>query len=276
MSWKEQEPKQELTQELTQENSKLELPSFDFSSLYYFILNPLVIIVFLLVLFISIYLGNGFISIILTIVLILYLTFITFQIMTTYDVTSSINNENINVNLEHNSSSSSSILNTNTNTNTNNLKKEVFHIPGNDFTYDNARVVCKAFDADLATYDQVENAYNHGGEWCNYGWSEDQMALFPIQKKTHQTLQSIKGHEKDCGRPGVNGGYFDDDQLKFGINCYGIKPDINGPSEKVINNLTFFPENEKDLATKKQLDVLKEKINEIVISPFNLTNWRQI
>lgn len=267
MSWKEQEqePKQELTQELTQENSKLELPSFDFSSLYYFILNPLVIVVFLLFLFICIFLGNGIVSIVLTVVLIVYLTFVTFQIMTTYDVTSHLNVDKINVNLEHNSIETKI-----------EPKKEVFHIPGNNFTYDNAKTVCKAFNADLATYDQVENAYNHGGEWCNYGWSEDQMALFPIQKKTHETLQSIKGHEKDCGRPGINGGYFDNNELKFGANCYGVKPDINGPSEKVMNNVTFFPQNEKDLATKKQLDALKEKINDIIISPFNLTNWRQV
>jgi hypothetical protein len=256
-------PKEEDIQQQQQQQQQNQI--VDFSSIYKFILNPLVIVIFLLILFISIFLGNGIVSIVLTVVLILYLTFITFQIMTTYDVTSSINNDKIDVNLEYNSMELKK-----------EPKKEVFHIPGNNLTFDNAKTVCKAFNADLATYDQVENAYNHGGEWCNYGWSEDQMALFPIQKKTHQTLQSIKGHEKDCGRPGVNGGYFDNKQFQFGANCYGIKPDMNGPSEKVMNNVTFFPQNEKDLATKKQLDALKQKINDIIISPFNLTNWRQI
>ena len=63
-------------------------------------------------------------------------------------------------------------------------KEEVFHVPGNKYTYKQAQAVCKAFDSDLATYSQIEDAYNNGGEWCSYGWSADQMALFPTQKVT--------------------------------------------------------------------------------------------
>ena len=37
---------------------------------------------------------------------------------------------------------------------------------------------------------------------------KDQMALYPTQKKTYNKLQTIKGHEHDCGRPGINGGYI--------------------------------------------------------------------
>ena len=29
--------------------------------------------------------------------------------------------------------------------------------------------------------------------------------------------------KKSCGRPGLNGGYFDNPNLKFGVNCYGVK-----------------------------------------------------
>ena len=61
-------------------------------------------------------------------------------------------------------------------------KEEVFHVPGNKYTYKQAQAVCKAFDSELATYSQIEDAYNNGGEWCSYGWSADQMALFPTQK----------------------------------------------------------------------------------------------
>jgi preprotein translocase subunit SecG len=88
------------------------------------------------------------------------------------------------------------------------LYKEVFNIPGNNYTYSQAQSICSAYDAKLATYDELEDAYVKGAEWCNYGWSEGQMALFPTQKKTYNTLQSIKGHEHDCGRPGINGGYM--------------------------------------------------------------------
>ena len=64
-----------------------------------------------------------------------------------------------------------------------NSGKEVFHIPNNKYTYKDAKAVCKAYGARLANYDEVENAYNKGGEWCSYGWSKNQLALFPTQKK---------------------------------------------------------------------------------------------
>jgi hypothetical protein len=61
---------------------------------------------------------------------------------------------------------------------------EVFNIRNNIYTYDEAKTVCSIYGAKLATYDQVEKAYDLGGEWCNYGWSDGQMALFPTQKST--------------------------------------------------------------------------------------------
>ena len=54
---------------------------------------------------------------------------------------------------------------------------EVFYVGDNTFTYDKAENVCKAFDAELATYSQIEQAYNAGAEWCGYGWSVGGLAL---------------------------------------------------------------------------------------------------
>ena len=82
------------------------------------------------------------------------------------------------------------------------------------------KMVCDAYDAKLATYSQVEEAYNKGGEWCNYGWSADQLALFPTQKNTYDELMKTKNHKHDCGRPGINGGYIDNPNVRFGVNCY--------------------------------------------------------
>ena len=67
--------------------------------------------------------------------------------------------------------------------------KEVFHIPSNTYTYKEAHDVCKTLNARLATYDEVERAYNNGANWCSYGWSEDQLALFPTQKKVYNDLK---------------------------------------------------------------------------------------
>ena len=76
----------------------------------------------------------------------------------------------------------------------------------------------------MATYDQIEASYKNGGEWCNYGWSEGQMAYFPTQKDTWNSLQENPDTKNVCGRPGINGGYIDNPYIHFGANCYGIKP----------------------------------------------------
>jgi len=81
---------------------------------------------------------------------------------------------------------------------------EVFNIPDNKYTYSDATDICKKLNSRLATYDEVEDAYKNGANWCTYGWSDEQMALFPIQKSVYNNLKQIIGHKHDCGRPGIN------------------------------------------------------------------------
>ena len=153
------------------------------------------------------------------------------------------------------------------------LKKEVYNIPNNTYTYDDAQVICKAYGGKLASYDEVEKAYNKGAEWCNYGWSDGQMVLFPTQKKTYDNLQSIEGHENDCGRTGINGGYIANPEIKFGVNCYGNKPKITSEEEDLMKATTPYPETAKDLAFQKRVDFWKNKVDEILVSPFNYNTW---
>jgi hypothetical protein len=153
------------------------------------------------------------------------------------------------------------------------FNKQVFNIPGNYYNYEDSKAVCKAYGADLATYDQIEKAYGSGAEWCNYGWSADQLALFPTQKKTYTHLQTISGHENDCGRPGINGGYIANPDIKFGVNCYGNKPKITSEEDELMKISTPYPETEKDLAFQKRVDFWKNKVDEILVSPFNYNTW---
>lgn len=106
--------------------------------------------------------------------------------------------------------------------------KEVFHIT-DTYSYDEAPAVCAAMGADLASFDQLTEAFSLGAEWCSYGWSAGGMALYPTQESTWSALQQEVQEVKRtaCGHPGVNGGYFDP-KLKFGVNCYGIKPRNKG------------------------------------------------
>jgi hypothetical protein len=153
------------------------------------------------------------------------------------------------------------------------FKKQVFNIPGNYYNYENAKALCQAYGAELASYDQIEKAYNNGAEWCNYGWSANQLALFPTQKKTYDTLQTIPGHENDCGRPGINGGYIANPRVKFGVNCYGNKPKITSEEEELMKTTSPYPETAKDIAFQKRVDFWKNKIDEILVSPFNHNTW---
>lgn len=153
------------------------------------------------------------------------------------------------------------------------LKKQVFNIPGNYYNYENAKALCKAYDADLASYDQIEKSYNNGAEWCNYGWSANQMALFPTQKQTYNTLQTIKGHENDCGRPGINGGYMANPRIKFGVNCYGFKPSITSKEEELMKTSTPYPETREDKVFQERVDFWKNKVDQILLSPFNYNIW---
>ena len=159
------------------------------------------------------------------------------------------------------------------NSNTGTDGQQVFNIPGNYYGYEQAQTLCKAYDSRLATYDEVENSYNKGGEWCNYGWSDGQMALFPTQKVTFDNLQKIKGHEHDCGRTGVNGGYIANPNVKFGVNCFGYKPKITSEEEEMMQNTTPYPKTEKDVVMEKQVDFWKTKIDDILLSPFNYNSW---
>ena len=155
-------------------------------------------------------------------------------------------------------------------------KKQVFNIPGNYYNYKNAEALCDAYGSKLATYEQIEKAYNKGGEWCNYGWSANQMALFPTQLNTYNNLQNIKGHENSCGRPGINGGYMANPKIKFGVNCYGYKPKITQQEDEIMKTTPAYPVTMEDIAFQKRVDFWKTKTDEILVSPFNHNSWSNI
>lgn len=156
------------------------------------------------------------------------------------------------------------------------LKEQVFHVPQNKYNYEDAKAVCNAYDARLATYDEVNQAFNKGGDWCSYGWSEGQMALYPTQKEKWEKLQKNKGHEKDCGRPGVNGGYMDDAALKFGVNCYGSKPSITEQDAQHMRETPAYIKNKKEKEFDNKVDYWRSKLSQIQLAPFNHDNWSML
>jgi len=156
------------------------------------------------------------------------------------------------------------------------VEKQVFHVPDNKYTYKEAKALCKAYGAELANYSEIEDAYGAGGEWCGFGWSADQMALYPTQKSTWKDLQKRKGHEHDCGRPGINGGFIGNKRARFGVNCYGYKPEITEEEKELMKIATPFPLSPAEKRFEKRVTKYRNKLPSILISPFNYSEWSRI
>ena len=154
--------------------------------------------------------------------------------------------------------------------------KQVFNIPGNNYTYDDAKALCSAYGSRLAKYEEIEKDYNKGAEWCNYGWSDNQNVLFPTQKGTYDDLQKIAGHENDCGRPGINGGYMANPANKYGVNCYGNKPKITNEEAERMANISPYPKTVKDIEMEERVSYWKGKLSDVLVSPFNYTSWSRL
>lgn len=165
------------------------------------------------------------------------------------------------------------IVNTTTPIPENTFEKQVYHIPENKYTYTDAKAVCSAFGGKLANWKQLNRAFIEGADWCGYGWSADQMALYPTQYEKWQKLQTIKGHEHDCGRPGINGGFIKNPNAKFGINCYGYKPEITPHERDEMNNKSIYPLTKQDIAFQKRVKHYRKKLPSIKVAPFNSARW---
>ena len=153
---------------------------------------------------------------------------------------------------------------------------EVFNISTNSFTYEDAQAVCSIYDAELATYDQVEESYNNGAEWCSYGWSANQMAFFPTQKKTWEKLQKSDKHKNNCGRPGVNGGHIANPYIKFGVNCYGKKPKASDGDLKRMkaNKVPELPPSKEDKERQDKIQKWKDNADEMLrVNAYNKKRW---
>ena len=155
-------------------------------------------------------------------------------------------------------------------------KPEVFNVSNNLYSYEEAPYVCQALGGRLASYDEIEQSYQNGGEWCNYGWSADQLALFPTQKDTWRQLQSSEENKNNCGRPGINGGYFANPNIKFGVNCYGIKPKAKQSDLDMMdaNKNRMVPKSKYQMMVDKKVEFWKENADKLMtINAFNKNEW---
>jgi hypothetical protein len=149
---------------------------------------------------------------------------------------------------------------------------EVFNVSSNKYTFYDAEPLCRAFGAELATYEQVKQAWSKGADWCNYGWSKGQLALYPTSDETYAKLQGGPEDQRmACGKPGINGGFFDNPELRFGVNCYGPKPPQSANDQtELAKGAPLSPD---ALAFDKKVNEYKTNVASIGVSPFNSQKW---
>jgi hypothetical protein len=153
--------------------------------------------------------------------------------------------------------------------------KEVFTIANNVYTFNDAAAVCAAAGAELASYDQVKAAYEHGAEWCNYGWIKGQMAVYPTQKESWDSLQKGPSEFRNaCGRPGINGGYFDNPDLRFGVTCYGAKPQRK-PGDALLESQVALPQSAEEIEFQKNVQKFRDQLDSATVLPFHKGQWSQ-
>jgi hypothetical protein len=149
---------------------------------------------------------------------------------------------------------------------------DVFNVSSNKYTYYDAEPLCKALGAELATYDQVKESWKKGADWCNYGWVKGQLAVYPTGDETYKKLQSGPDEQRmACGVPGVNGGYFDNPEMRFGVTCVGKKP----PQSKHDADVAAkgAPLSPDAFAFDKKVSQYKSESDQIGILPFNGHTW---
>jgi len=150
---------------------------------------------------------------------------------------------------------------------------DVFNVSRNIYTFHDAPAVCAALGGELATYEQVQDAYEKGADWCNYGWAKGQMAVFPTQKETYQKLQKgSPDYHNACGRPGINGGYFDNPELLFGVNCVGKRPTQKSADEMRENDVSF-PKTAEEIEFDKKVQKFRDQMDTLAVLPFNKQSW---
>lgn len=146
---------------------------------------------------------------------------------------------------------------------------EVFNISEQVYPYDRAGCKCAAYGGQLATKSQIIDAYNEGANWNNYGWSAGQQAYYPVQPEAYYQCLKRTDPEKwnECRGPGVVGGNFQPG-VKFGVNCFGIRPEGHVSIPKPTG-----PPTEAEICTVIGTYDSNNQLRTDDVSPFNQQKW---
>ena len=98
------------------------------------------------------------------------------------------------------------------------------------------------------------------------------MAVYPTQKETFEKLQKGPSANRNaCGKIGINGGYFDNPELRFGVNCYGKRPSKS--TNELEQGGVQLPANPEEIEYDKKVQKYREQLATTTVLPFNRGHW---
>jgi hypothetical protein len=73
--------------------------------------------------------------------------------------------------------------------------------------------------------------------------------------------------------PGLNGGFFDNPEMKFGVNCYGVKPPQSGHDQELLMKKGNIPRTVPLLKIDQKVQEFKKEADNLGVLPFNENKW---
>ena len=70
-----------------------------------------------------------------------------------------------------------------------------------------------------------------------------------------------------CGIPGINGGYFPNEDQRFGVNCYGPRPAESALDERMQE------EAKTDTSFDREVNHFKAEMGSIAVNPWSAKQW---
>jgi hypothetical protein len=104
------------------------------------------------------------------------------------------------------------------------------------------------------------------------------MILFPTQKETWDKLQKNEKTKNNCGRPGINGGFINNPNVKFGVNCFGKKPTPTNVELAMMSAQQNqpVPQTSEQKMLDKKVQFWKENADKLLkVNAFNGQKWSE-
>jgi hypothetical protein len=73
---------------------------------------------------------------------------------------------------------------------------------------------------------------------------------------------------------GLNGGYFDNPDLAFGVNCYGKKPPKSAMDE-LLESQVALPPTPAEIEFDKKVQKFRDQMATMTVLPFSKGQWSE-